>query len=215
METRRAGKKPKRYINGIILPIFFAICLILLFACLALPFVSGGQNVNGIQTLGGLFDNPYNPLSIFGKRGAFYKEFIQPVDLDMSDGYVSEIYRFIATLALPILIIVLIVSLALSLVRVIRQLQDKRVVAKVQGKFLLIFFLCLIAICLLPGLRIPRIENLDDFIRYLIKYFLSAHTYYIGKGLGIMAFASFILAFVPPIARLFIFGFTRKDLLLE
>ncbi len=215
METRRAGKKPKKYINGIVLPIFYTICLILLFACLFLPFVSGDKDINGIQTLGGLFDNPYNPLSIFGKKGDFYKEFIQPVDLDPSDMFVSDVYRFIATLAAPILIIILIVTIVLVFVKVIKELKDKRVRAKVQGKFLLIFFLCLCIIGMLPGLRIARMESAEDFIDYFIKYFLSIQTYRLGKGLIAMTITSLILAFVPVAARLFIFAFTKRDLMLE
>ncbi len=215
METRRAGKKPKRYINGRFLPIFFLICLVGMLACLFLPIVTGSQSINGLQIVGGLFDNPYNPLSIFGSKGAFYKEFIQSVDLDISEMYAENIYRFIATLVLPLIIIILVVIFIILIIKAIKELKDKRIRATLQYRFLLIFVFCLGIMGLLPGLGLEKMESIEVFINYFIKYFLFLQSYQFGIGLIIIAGLSILLTFLPLIIRLFIFAFTKRDAMLE
>lgn len=215
METRRAGKKPKRYINGRFLPIFFLICLVCMLTCLFLPIIAGSQNISGLQIVGGLFDNPYNPLSIFGSKGAFYKEFIQSVDLDISDMYAENIYRFVAALVLPLIIIALAVAFILCIVKTIKELKDKRIRASLQYRFLLIFMFCLGIMGLLPGLGLEKMESIEAFINYFVKYFLFLQSYQFGVGLIVIAATSIFLTFLPLIVRLFIFAFTKRDVMLE
>ncbi|MGI6213107.1 MAG: hypothetical protein ACOYIQ_00945 [Christensenellales bacterium] len=215
METRRAGKKPKRYISGKIFPIFSLVCLILMLACLFLPLVSGPVDINGIQTMGGLFDNPYNPLSFFGKKGAYYRQFIQGAELDPTLLYAADVYRFAATLAVPALVIVLIALLALAIRKVIKEIKDNRVRASVQYKYIFIFLLCLGFVVLLPGLQIEYMEETEEFKRYFLRYLLFTHTYRYGAGLIVIGALSFFMAFLPVVTRLFIFAFTRRDVRLE
>lgn len=215
MKTRRAGKKPKRYIGGRVLPIISITIIAILFACLFLPLVSGSRPVNGMQAIGGLFDNPYNPLSIFGKRGAFYQEFIRGAELDPSLIYFADLYRFAATLVVPVLVIVLIIMLAIALKKAIFELKDGRVRAAIHLKFVAIFLVCLGIAAMLPGLQIEYMEEAEEFSSYFLRYLLFTHTYQFGIGLIICSFLSLGTAFLPFIIRAFVVVFTRRDVELE
>ena len=199
MITRRCSKRPKRYIKGVVLPYVSVVCLVLILACFIMPVISGQNNVSGIQSIVGVFDFPQNPLNIIGNQGVYYQEFIKDAFLSITSPYFNDLYRYFATLILPLVLLAIIILAIVSIVKAIKEILDKRTRAGLRVNYFPLFVLSVIACLLIPGLNIGDYTNIGELF---INFALFLHTYTIGIGLIIIAVASFILTLLPLITRL-------------
>lgn len=215
MKTRRCGNKPKRFIKGITLPIVYLICSLTILGCLFMPVISGGVNLNAPQVMGGIFDFPLNPLNRWlgsEGEGAYYNEFIKDAFLSITSPYFNDLYRYFATLLLPLVLMLIVLVTVFTLIKSIKEIIDTRSRASLKLLYLIIFGLSVFAILLIPGLNIDDYAEIDEI---LMNYILFLETYTIGIGLIVIAATSFIMTFFTIFIRLCKRIFTGRGAILE